>query len=132
MIIELNIGLNITGRRNSLADCSERAIQAIAYLNAKFKKSYTRRVISEYEGPNGIELEDTLVARIDASRGNREYLMGAVYQLAVDLEQDCIAIKFSDDSGMLVGPNTGKWGEFDLNFFKDYEPYYAAARRAAA
>jgi len=133
MIIELNIGLNINGRRNSLADCSERAVQAIAYLNQRFNKASTRREISEYEGPYGeLRLEDSLIARVDASNGNRDYVMGAIYQLALDLEQECIAVKFYDDTGILVGPSAGKWGAFDINYFKDYEPGYAAARRAAA
>lgn len=41
-----------------------------------------------------------------------------LWELIETIEQDCIAIyDHTSDSGMLFGPDTSLWGEFNVNFF---------------
>lgn len=136
MIIEMNVNLNITGHRNSLADCRERAIQAIAYLQNQFSRAnvQTRRAQAQYEGPEGLVLEDTLVVRVELDVLSVAYrrIPSIVYRLAQNLDQDCIAVfNTMTGTGRLFGPNASKWGSFDLDYFTPFGDV-AADEKAAA
>jgi hypothetical protein len=41
----------------------------------------------------------------------------ALYVASVELRQDCIAAQFPDGSGLLVGPGTRIWGEYNPAYF---------------
>ena len=60
--------------------------------------------------------EPTLVARspLDSIKA-----VSKLYELAVALEQDCIAARW-DNGGLLIGPNTADWGEFDPQYFLEF------------
>lgn len=132
MIIELNIGLNVNGSANSMAQCRERAIQAIAFLRAAFGPVLvqTERMDSQYEGPNGLELEPTLYVKLDSPLDwLRSY--DQVYELAEALGQDCIAMYCPRSrDGEMVGPGAAAWPDFDFNYFK--QPADVSPERKAA
>jgi hypothetical protein len=136
VVIELNIGLNIRGSRNSLADCGERAIQAINYLREQFGgyTVQTRRAQVQYEGPNGLELEDTLIARIEMSPQSvaARRLPYLIFRMAQNLGQDCIALyNETAGTGRLIGPEASAWGSFDLDYFTPFYNGYASEQEAA-
>jgi hypothetical protein len=83
----------------------------------------TRVDVARYEGPNGLETQAVLVARVTVP--SAEYAIGLAYNVAVAFDQDCVAlvmpIKDGKDYGMLVGPNAAKWGEFSLEYFKPFD-----------
>jgi hypothetical protein len=60
--------------------------------------------------------EDTYVARVDAYASE-----DALYAISVALDQDCIAIRYADGQGKLIGPKAKEWGEFNPAFFKELE-----------
>jgi hypothetical protein len=118
MIIELNIGLNIEGSLNVQGQRDSRAEfarEAIAYyaqiLGARRAQSTT---------------EDTLVLSVETD-GSEAALYHAVYNLALNLSQDCIAVYQVDaDNGSLIGPNAAAWGEFNPEFFIRFSSEVAA------
>jgi hypothetical protein len=134
-VIEMNVGLDVRGESNSLAACGERAIQAITYLINQFGREavQTRRAQVQYEGPNGLVLEDTLIVRLELNTMSVVYrrIPYLAYRLAQNLSQDCIGVYWVNQGvGRLVGPEAASWGSFDLDFFTsfgDVEPDMAVA-----
>lgn len=123
--IEMNIGLDVRGESNSLAACGERAIQAITFLIGEFGREavQTRRAQVQYEGPNGLVLEDTLIVRLEISSMSVAYrrINYIAYRLAQNLSQDCIGVYWTDlGKGRLIGPEAASWGSFDLDFFTSF------------
>jgi hypothetical protein len=115
---ELNIGLNIEGSLNTQSQRDSRAAfarEAIAFyaeiLGARREMSTT---------------EDTLVLSVETD-GSEAALYHAVYNLALNLSQDCIAVlQVEADNGALIGPNTAAWGEFNPEFFIRFASEVAA------
>lgn len=124
MIVELNVGLDVVGRRNSIKDCEERARLALTFLRAKFSSIKSAKYENEYEGPSGLTLEQGLYVKIKTDLSIFE-VYGAVYELAVGVEQECIAT-YNPRSGVgkLIGPSAGKWGTFDLDYFEQFPEDY--------
>lgn len=123
MKVELNIGLNVAGRRNSQNDCTQRARKALEIIRHAGFRYQADRVVSQYEGDDGqLHLEDTLVVEVDApSVGSNRTVKALAYEIAIELEQECVAIFFPrTGSGDLVGPSAASWGEFRLEFFRRY------------
>jgi hypothetical protein len=58
------------------------------------------------------ETERTLVAKVQAD----EHLRVNTYNLALMLDQDCVAICFGK-YGALIGPRAYAWGEFNPDYF---------------
>lgn len=141
MILELNIGLNVRGSANRLAEVNARAEQALGSLPYMFGSSVqARRCDSEYEDPisGEIRLEHCLIVR--AYVGNvfhpassnfpdfERLIHLRVYQLAQELEQDCIAAYSPElNRGVLIGPNAEAWGEFNLEYFGRFDDVQRAA-----
>lgn len=118
----MNIGLDVAGSANSLADIERRAMVAVNHLKATFGVVWTRRYESEYEGPNGIVLESGLFASIDVLYGASSWMAYAAEGLAKALEQDCIAVYIPAwRKGRLIGPKAAEWGDFNIEYFKRFE-----------
>ena len=119
----MNIGLDVTGGANRTADINNRADVAIRHLKAVFGDPYIRRYENEYEGPNGLVLESGLFVSVDTHHKASWTVYAAAETLAKQLEQDCIAVYIPAWSrGKLLGPKAAAWGDFNLNFFKRFEP----------
>jgi len=69
---------------------------------------------TSYNGPDGEVNTETAVVRINC---DPRVLVGVAYELAIILNEDCIAVRFNDVSGLLVGPNAAKWGDFNEEVF---------------
>lgn len=116
MIIELNIGLNIAGTQNTKEQRDFRAEFAIGRLPER--SSYRREVSTT---------EDTLVVACFGDDG--ALFRAMVYELAMDLQQDCIAVyNATSFSGALIGPNAAAWGEFNPEFFIRFDESAPAAK----
>jgi hypothetical protein len=114
MRIELNIGLNATGRTNTPAACDERAEHALSRLSCAVIESH--RYVTTYEGPDGDTTEPGLFVALNTN--NYFLTVQSVYMIAALLHQDCISVYApSLNSGRLVGPRASPWGAFDLDFF---------------
>lgn len=123
MIIELNINLNVIGRRNSLADCNDRAFTSIAYLAAHFINADATRRQAQVEGDDGmLHDEDILLARVHTGNATVEEILRRIAVLSAELEQDCIALRWPDNfEGVLVGPKATTWGDWDEDKFVRFE-----------
>lgn len=121
MIIELNIGLNVNGEVNSQLQCEQRAKQALEFLKQKFSSVKSATYNNQYETNDGtLVLEPGLYVKINTTNTIFE-CYGVVYQLAIELQQECIALyNRRTGVGKLIGPDAGKWGEFDLTYFEQF------------
>jgi hypothetical protein len=118
MIIELNIGLDVAGSLNAQSQRDSRAEFAREALAFHAEILGARRATST--------TEDTLVLSLDLERP-RAGFYHAVYNLAINLSQDCIAVfEVEADNGALIGPNSVSWGEFNPEFFIRYSSEVAA------
>lgn len=105
MQIELNFEAGTAGRNRA------------EYAFVEFARSYvrdTRIERSSYNGPDGEVDVETIVAKVNCSP---EVAIAIAYRLACELEEDCVAVRFYEGKGMLVGPNAAKWGAFNEDFF---------------
>lgn len=125
MIIELNIGLNVNGEVNSQLQCEQRAKQALEFLKQKFSSVKSATYTNQYEGPDGtLVLEPGLYVKISTTNTIFE-CYGVVYELSILLQQDCIALyNRRTGVGKLIGPGAGKWGEFDLTYFEQFNDVF--------
>ena len=117
---EMNIRLDIRGRRNSIADCTVRAQQAIDILHQAFgqQRVQARREDAQVEDErlNQVNLEQNLIVRLEVPK--TIYAVRIGQQIAEDLEQDAVAIYLPGQRhGLLVGPNAHAWGDFDPEKF---------------
>jgi len=109
MRIELNIGLNVANGDNSMRARSARVGMALAALSGRWLV-LDRRAYSN--------TEETLILRCFVPVEEVETFNFVVFELAMDLQQDCIAAyNAAAMSGSLIGPNTAAWGEFNPDFF---------------
>lgn len=117
MIIELNIGLNVTNGDNSVHGRISRHGRALQFLrNSAYLASVsgTRLVQSA--------TEETLVVKLTLDTWSIAETRQELFELAQFLEQDCVAVyNPSAFSGELVGPNAAAWGEFNPEFFLRYD-----------
>lgn len=98
----LNIGLAVEGG----ADLNPIDVRyAIADLDRNIGRAKLKRS----------ETEDTLVLEID-----RPFKRTELYELCDRLNQDCIAQRFADGTGELVGPRATKWGAFNPEYFLNF------------
>ena len=115
MILELNIGLDVTGGVNTTAAYHARATQAIARLTGCHILD-TERYETRYDGPEGTTVEPGLFVHLHTN--NVLFADQNVYQLAVLLGQDCISVYSPRlQSGRLIGPRAAQWGAFNPEFF---------------
>ena len=117
MIIELNIGLNVTNGDNS---DEFRAHRATTALKALACGAYTQNILGSRRAQSGTE--DTLIVKLSVSSGSEQRLRQELFGLSEFLLQDCIAVYNATGwSGELVGPNAAAWGEFNPEFFRSEE-----------
>jgi len=118
MIIELNIGLDVAGSLNTNRQRDSRAEFAREAIAYRAQILGARRAVST--------TEDTLVLSVETD-GSEASLYHAVYNLATQLSQDCIAVyQVEADNGALIGPNAAAWGEFNPEFFIRFASEVAA------
>ena len=122
MNITLNIGLNVS--KNYLPDGVE-PMQLQSANQIQWQYDYIKDFLEQTLGtPSCIGLaqsatEETIVAQYT----NVEDVLQALYQLAQDLQQDCIAYTIQDYDviigGALVGAYAHEWnyGIFDAGYF---------------
>lgn len=115
MIFELNIGrvksgkyatLNVGLTRNDNSDYLTHEQVKTALERAGF---YTHTITEAHSAT-----EPTAIVVV--SHKSFEAVVGAAYLVCGELAQDCIAVKVAD-TGLLVGPNAVKWGEFNPTYF---------------
>lgn len=112
MIIELNIGLNVTNGDNRMCKRSDRAVLALRTLAGWI--TFDRRAYSQ--------TEETLILVCHVDAEDRDEFNAVVFELSADLQQDCIAVyNATSFSGALIGPNAAAWGEFNPDFFIRYD-----------
>lgn len=120
MDIELNIRLDIRGRRNSVADCTARANQVIGALEHSFKDVQCRRHTFEWEDDAGeLHLGDMIVASVKGITFKQRYeYLASIHAIAKAMEQDCIAVYYPfTKRGDLIGPEPSPYGPFDISKF---------------
>lgn len=112
MRIELNIGLEVANGGNSLYARSARAVKAMRALAGW----------ATYDLLARSNTEETLVMVCHVTPEDMFDFHAAVYELAVEIKQDCIAVYNATRlSGALIGPNAAAWGEFNPEFFIRYD-----------
>lgn len=115
MIIELNIGLNVTGGENGEAAVNLRANRAIALLQASV---FCANIHGARHGDS--VSEPTLIVKLGVScetRAQRE-----IELISELLQQDCIAwYNATEYTGALLGPKAAAWGEFDPQYFLRFD-----------
>lgn len=117
---ELNIGLFVTGDQNDYATVANRAMKIDRTLNVLYGGSAIIRskvVNALYEAGGEVTGEPTLVVSM-SGKFSAGALRGAIYEIARENEQDCIAV-FEPETGRgtLVGPKAADWGAFNPGFF---------------
>lgn len=120
---QLNIRLDVRGRRNSLHDCTDRALHTVNVLREFDPKLKAQREITENEDGPEITLDDLLVVKMQVSSVNAFYMR--LRTLAVELEQEAIAVysntRPGQPAGELIGPNVLAWGDFRVERFKFFD-----------
>ena len=108
MRIELNIGLEVANGDNTIHSRSRRAVLAMRALAGW--ATYDRLAQSS--------TEETLIMVCHVTPEDMFDFHTAVHELAVAIEQDCIAVYNATRlSGELIGPNALAWGAFNPEFF---------------
>lgn len=124
MQIELNIGLDIAGSANFQSLRDSRAQFALDVLSTT---AVTQNILGSRRAQSGTE--DTLIVKLNVSSGAENRFRKAIFDLADDLDQDCIAAYNATGwSGELVGPNAAAWGEFNPEFFIRFDESAPAAK----
>lgn len=62
-----------------------------------------------YDGPDGPVREDCAVITIGIADVSRKTLEDAIYMIASNLGQDCIAVLYDSGEGLCVGPGASRW-----------------------
>lgn len=108
MIIELNIGLKI--------DATNEIIPASVAL-AVVKSSGGIRVLNHRLDQSATEPTLILCCEIETQNGHAVNHLDAADIIANTLQQDCIAIRYPDGSGLLRGQKAADWGCFNPDYF---------------
>lgn len=130
MKIEFNIGLAIEGQDNSHEAQEDRASRAVDLLGHLFGFSGLRTMpiqASDYVGPDGEIVEQTLVGELDLGRVDvvSDLVKQRFHYVSIELGQECIAVYIPETNrGMLIGPLAARWGAFNLEFFKRFSDVY--------
>jgi hypothetical protein len=115
----LNIGLAVPGDRPMDATC------VLPIVANRFAPNFT--VVANDVRQSATE--PTLILKFeDNKRGvvtQPRTVRRIVFQLARLLRQDCIALRWEDGSGELLGPNAAEWGAFNPAYFITLEPVAA-------
>lgn len=114
MKLELNIGLDVQGGTNTPLTRDSKASAAMTAL-AQFHPN-GQRLVARYTGPVGSIIESILFVELESN--NLFDLTKKVYNLSAQIGQDCIAISIAGTTdGILVGPDSASWGDFDAAYF---------------
>lgn len=101
----LNIGLNVEATTSIAADVARQIVVANDFLVT------TWTVLQS-------DTEPTLVCEVMPLTTDRGIVLQHLYQIAEDLEQDCIAVYSpTTGKGVLIGPDAKAWGKFNPAFF---------------
>lgn len=115
----LNIGLDSKATRSIAADVARQIVGANDFLVT------TRTVVQS-------DTEPTLVCEVMPMTADRGIVLQHLYQIAEDLEQDCIAVYSpTTGKGVLIGPDAKAWGKFNPHFFFTLDGQRLAQEQAA-
>lgn len=112
MEYELNVGLDVAGADNSGSARSARRYKASVMLDKLGGVSFA--TIGDLAG----EDEPCLYAKGTMLSLGALGLIDVLYDVACELNQDCVAVAFPDGTGRLVGPRSEAWGEFNPEYFR--------------
>lgn len=99
------------------ADVEARHAKVMAAVRRFFTRAVGEVRSVDYNGPDGRVLEHTAVVVFEF-HAQKTIVLKAAYQLALEFQQDCVAVLFQDGEGRLVGPEADRWGNFQLQYFK--------------
>ena len=122
MKTEINIGLETSENYGKSVAISE--VEVIKYCGYNKVKLLDYRIEKGYfDNYQDVRKEDTLVAIVKITGAQSQ----AIYKLARELKQDCIAIKTTRNvegktykRGFLIGRYAEQWGKFDEKYFLNY------------
>ena len=122
MKTEINIGLETSENYGKSVAISE--VEVIKYCGYNKVKVLDYRIEKGYfDNYQDVRKEDTLVAIVKITGAQSQ----AIYKLARELKQDCIAIKTTRNvegkiykRGFLIGRYAEQWGKFDEKYFLNY------------
>lgn len=123
MKVKMNIGLNsehgLSNAPEAQLDRLNNFVRKVLRMNKILNACQIDAKESRYQGPDGKPVvERTIIAAFDFRPGvERSYVKKLAYVIAVDMGQDCVAVKFADGDGVLAGPLAEKWGAFNPEFF---------------
>lgn len=101
--MKVNIGLNI-GEKEALTP------ELIKSVLSYYKIGYKGEQIAKSE------TEKTFVANVEFS-GSLKALKNRLHKISALLSQDCVALKYKNGKGALIGPEASKWGKFNSKYF---------------
>lgn len=117
MYTELNIGMDVPGYKHELDPAN-----VICTVEQLFGKDHLIGYRVDVSGD-----ENTVVVRLDlpVDYDLGYEFCGKIYKLALNLGQDCIAVKYASlTGGILIGPDSKSWGRFDSRYFVNYNYTY--------
>jgi len=107
--LTLNIGLNIGATTAITSTVAKQILIANGFVLGR-------------ETLVASDTEPALVVEAYPSALHNEPVGNRLYQSALDLQQDCIAVwNPAAGKGALIGPGAAKWGAFNPAFFFDLE-----------
>ena len=117
--MELNIGLDVTGRPNAESNRAERAAIAQSWLSAFSTSSH--RFATQYPGPDGTQIDEAgLFLSLEVN--NLFSAVREVYKLSQLLDQDCIAAFYPErGDGLMIGPAADQWPAFNSRYFRRFD-----------
>lgn len=108
---QLNIGLHVGGSVKPVIDHRD-IIAALTDANVQMVSA----------GVTTNETETTLVVAAEGFVN-----VSALYNISVQFKQDCIAVRFPDGGGQLVGPRAYLWEPFNAAYFTTIEELHHVA-----
>lgn len=123
--VTINFGLNsnVTGQQITLAQKARihRLLQVATHCDQPYRMHYAQSAT-----------EPTAVVFIEDVSMMRGWLEQALYNLCEAIEQDCIALQYSTGEGKLIGSKADSWGEFNPEYFIQFNPAGTFPALAAA
>lgn len=98
-------------------DAESRHAKVMSAVRRFFTRAVGEIRSVDYSGPDGRVNENTSVVVFEF-HAQKNIVLKAAYQLALEFNQDCVAVLFADGEGRLVGPEADRWGNFQLQYFK--------------
>lgn len=121
--IELNIGLHVEGKANTIGAVEARFLKATDLLDRMaWRLGFIGKVRMDLDGYEPTAVVDLTTVNSDG-KIDRAVVFAAVYDLSVAMEQQCIALyEPARARGYLIGPKAQEWGAFRPELFARFAP----------